>query len=247
MSFFDSFSTKARRTVFRANAKALRAEAPEITEEHILSGLLDEDPQLFAVIAPGRPDLVNQIGQCLTTSTRVSHPEKRNEGLQLSDRAKEVIRVAARETERLGHSAVGTQHLLMALLICPETPKSRFRKARSQVHSAARQALTNCGLSAEVVEAATKDGLVTPQDYQLGDPLIRINAQLSAMGELLIAKGIFTRTEYVALLDQNAGPTTLAEYVSPLIDALVKKGKLTQNENVTLRSEQPGPADDKKT
>ncbi|MGH9736331.1 MAG: Clp protease N-terminal domain-containing protein [Candidatus Acidiferrales bacterium] len=241
-SFSDSFSPKARRAVFRANAKALKEGAPEITAEHILYGLLGEDPQLFALVAPDRPNLVNEITQSLAADMNVSQAQKRKEALQLSDRAKEVIRVAAREHERLGHPAVGTQHVLLALLICPEIRRSRFRKAGPQDHSAARQALTNCGLLAEAVEAATKDGLVTPQDYKLDDPLIRLNAQLAALAELLIANGTFTRTEYVALLDQNAGPITSAEYVLPLIDALVEKGKLTQDEKATLRAGQPPAA-----
>lgn len=241
MNFFDSFSAKARRTVFRANAKALKDGAPEITAEHILHGLLGEDPQLFALVAPGRPNLVNEITQSLAADTNVSQAKKRNAALQLSDRAKEIIRVAAREKERLGHSAVGTQHLLLALLICPE-PRSGFRKSKPQDHSVARQVLTNCGLLAESVEAATKDGVVTPQDYQLDDPLIRLNAQLAALAELLIGKGTFTRTEYVALLDQNAGPITPTDYVLPLIDALVEKGKLAPDEKTTLRAEQPPAA-----
>jgi len=248
MTFFDSFSTKARRTVFRANAKALKDGAPEITAEHILYGLLGEDPRLFALVAPGRPNLVNEITQRLAVDTNASQAKKRNEALQLSDGAKEIIRVAAREKERLGHSAVGTQHLLLALLICPETPRSRFRKARPQDCSVARQALTNCGLLTESVEAVTKQGLVTPQDYQLDDPLIRLNAQLATLADLLIAKGTFTRTEYVALLDQNAGPITPTDYVLPLIDALVERGKLAQDEKATLRAEQPSGAPvDKKT
>jgi ATP-dependent Clp protease ATP-binding subunit ClpA len=212
-----------------------------------LYGLLGEDPQLFALVARGRPNLIPEIKQGLTAHTNVSQPKRRNEALQLSDRAKEIIRVAAREKERLGHSAVGTQHLLMALLICPETPRSRFRKAKPQDHSVARQALTNCGLLAETVEAATKDGLVTPQDYQLDDPLIRINAQLAALAELLIAKGTFTRSEYVTLLDQNAGPITVTEYVLPLIDALVQKGQVAHDEKAMLHADQPpGTPVDKK-
>lgn len=99
-SFFRSFSTKSRRTVFRANAKALKDGAPEITAEHILHGLSAEDPQPFAVVAPGRPNLVNEITQGLAVHTSVLQTKNRREALQLPDVAKEVIRVAARERAR---------------------------------------------------------------------------------------------------------------------------------------------------
>lgn len=240
MSFYDSFSMNARRTVFRANAKALKDGAAEITPEHILHGLLHEDPQLFAIVAPGHPNIVIEVTQSLATHKNASSDKKRSEPLELSDRAKEIIHVSARERDRLGHRAVGTQHLLLALLICPETHTFRFRKQERAPNSVARQVLTGCGLSIESVETATKDGLITPQDYRLDDPLIRLNAQLAALAELLITKGVFTRTEYVELLDKNADPMTPTVYVLPLIDALVHKGKLAQGEKSSLSTEPPG-------
>lgn len=158
----------------------------------------------------------------------------RSEPLQLSDEAKETIRAAAREKEKHGHRIVGTQHLLMALLTSPVSHKRRFRRPKPNKDSVARMVLVSCGLSAESVEAATKDGLITPQDYHLDDPLTKLNAQLAALAELLIARGIFTRFEYVNLLEQNAGSVTPSTYLLPLIDALVEKGKIAQDEKSTL-------------
>lgn len=223
--------------MFRANARALKDGSLEITPEHILYGLLDEDPQLFSIVVPSCPNIVSDITQRLAAHTSAPQSRDEDEPLQLSDPAKEIIRVAAREKERLSHRVVGTQHLLVALLICPEVPRSRFRKTAPQVNSAARQALTSCGLVAESAMAATKDGLVTPQGYHLEDPLIRINSQLAALAELLTAKGIFTRTEYAALLDQNVGLMPARDYVSPLLEALVQKGQLSERENGALRTE----------
>jgi len=164
----------------------------------------------------------------------------------LSEPAKEIVRVAVREKERLKHRAVGTQHLLLAVLICPEKRKSLFRRAKLSEISLATQVLKKHGVLAETVEAATEAGIVTSQAVALDDPLLKLNAQLSALADLLTAKGVFARHEFVALLDQNEEPVTPEVLLSPLIDALVRKGKLTENEKAKLIvGHTPGASSDK--
>jgi ATP-dependent Clp protease ATP-binding subunit ClpC len=124
MSLFQSFSQRARRVIFWANSRALQEGAHEIAAEHILYGVLQEDPQLFALLAPNNPQLARQIEGSLISNGEVSKPPVRTDVLRMSELAKEIIRVAAREKGRFGHRAVGTQHLLLAVLICPEKRKA---------------------------------------------------------------------------------------------------------------------------
>jgi ATP-dependent Clp protease ATP-binding subunit ClpA len=246
MSFFNSFSQRARRAVFWANSRAVQEDASEITAEHILYGVLQEDPQLFALLAPENPKLASQIEESLVANGEVSKPRARTEVLRLSEPAKEIIRIAVREKERLKHRAVGTQHLLLAVLIYPEKRKPLFRRTKPSGIAPATQFLKKHGVLAETVEAATKAGIVTSQAVALDDPLLKLNAQLSALAELLTAKGVFTRHEFVALLDQNEGPVTPEVFLSPLIDALIRKGKLTENEKSKLIvGHAPGVSGDK--
>jgi hypothetical protein len=73
-----------------------------------------------------------------------------------------------------------------------------------------------------------------------------LNAQLAALAELLAAKGVFARHEFVALLDQSDEPLTPEVFLTPLIDALVKKGTLTEDEKAKLTAKQsPGNPEDK--
>lgn len=82
---------------------------------------------------------------------------------------------------------------------------------------------------------------MTSQTVTLDDPLLKLNAQLIALAELLAAKGVFARHEFVALLDRNEEPVTPEVFLLPLIEALVRKGKLTENEKAKL---EVGPTPD---
>ncbi len=246
MGLFNSFSQRARRAVFWANMRALQEDASEITAEHILYGVLQEDPELFALLVPQNPQLVSQIEASLVANGEVSKARVRTEALRLSESAKEIIRVTIREKNRLGHRAAGTQHLLQAVLICPEKRKSVFRRGRPAKGSLAKRALEEHGILAETVQAATKGGIVTSQVVALDDPLLRLNAQISALAHLLTAKGIFARHEFVDLLDVNEEPCAPELFLLPLMEALVRKGKLTEIEKAKLIAEQaPGASSNK--
>jgi ATP-dependent Clp protease ATP-binding subunit ClpA len=247
MSLFDSFSQRARRVIFRANSRALQQGAHEIAAEHILYGVLQEDPQLFALLADNNPRLASEIEVNLISDVEVSKPAVRTGDMQLSELAKEIIRVAAREKGRLGHRAVATQHLLLAILMCPEKRKALLRRAKPHQISLATQVLIKHGITAEAVEAATQAGIATSQAVVLDDPLLMLNAQLAALAELLITKRVLARHEFVALLDQSDEPLTPEVFLTPLIDALVKKGALTEDEKAKLSAKQASSNPENKT
>src|SRR5580704_17834768 len=77
MGLFNSFSQRARRAVFWANSRALQEDASEITAEHILYGVLQEDPELFALLVPENPKLASQIEESLVANGEVSKPRAR--------------------------------------------------------------------------------------------------------------------------------------------------------------------------
>ena len=89
----------------------------------------------------------------------------------------------------------------------------------------AKPILEKCGLSAESVEQKIKEGIVSPLTWVLDDSVTKLNAQLTAIADLLISKQIFTRSEFVAILDQNADPINPDSFLAPLIEALSKKGE----------------------
>jgi ATP-dependent Clp protease ATP-binding subunit ClpA len=237
MSYFGSFSPRARRTIFLAHCVAKKEGADEITPEHILSALLREDPALFAIVMPQNPNPANDLKELLAPDGSVQTQGKHNrEHPPLSVSAKEVVFVSSEVRKRLGHSSVGTQHLLLALLLTPRARLTWLRHSYQQQNSRAKQILMNYGLTAASVEARIKEGIVTPLTWVLDDSIIKLNAQLTALTELLISKGVFKRSDFVAMLDQNPDSDKPSDFLVALIDALSKKGALTASEQSAVTS-----------
>jgi hypothetical protein len=199
-----------------------------------LEGLLKEDPQLFGLILPQDPNVVERLRNELA-SRRLTVYERKKSTLPLSESAKAVVAAAGTEQRRLGHSAIATQHLLFALLSARDRRSTWFRKASELP---VQQFLSKYGITAQLTEERTKAGIVTPLTWILDDEVVALNAQVAALAELLMQKGIFTRPEFVFQLDHNDGPLVPEFFISPLIRALEKKGILTADE----RREMEAPA-----
>jgi ClpA/ClpB-like protein len=236
MSLFGSFSMRAKRAIFLAHYRALKEGTREITPEHILTGLLKEDPELFALVMPGRPNLANELEHLLAADGETETTERiEGEELYLSAGSKEVVVAASEEQERLGHKSVGTQHLLLAFLVTPRRLSGWFRRGKRRNDSVAKQTLVKYGLSAASVEERIKEGIVTPLTWILDDSIIRLNAQFAAMVDLLISKGIFKRSDFVTMLDQSCDQLNPEVFLVPLIDALFEKGTLTASERERVK------------
>jgi ATP-dependent Clp protease ATP-binding subunit ClpA len=237
MAYFKSFSPRARRVIFLAHWKAKKEKANEIFPEHILTGLLKEDPELFALVSPGHPHAAKELEDALVAKRGDSVTSSSNEvSVRLSKQSKKIIRAASQERERLGHTSVGTQHLLLAIL-GPERKRTGWLRRRELPdETVARRVLLDYGITVEQVDAQTKNKVVTPLTWVLDDSIIKLNAQLAALAELLISKSIFERSEFVALLDQNAEPIPTTFFAGPLLDALLEKGKLKETERAKLQA-----------
>jgi ClpA/ClpB-like protein len=209
------------------------SQSPYIEPEHILEGLLKEDPQLFRIIMPDKPGLVNELRARLaaTRPSGVSITEKRD--IPLSPPGKAVVVAAAFEQDRLGHPQIANQHLLLALLIAPAPSSSWFGKRKEWPVQAL---LSSYGITAQLVESKTREGIITPATWILDDAVIALNGQLSTLADLLVAKNLFTRSEFVSLLDKCEGPLPSETFLLPLFDALEEKGVLTPAEQDHIRS-----------
>ncbi len=114
-SRFDKFSERARRVLTLAQEEAQRLNHSYIGTEHILLGLVREEEGVAAKI------LVNMgvgLGKMRSAVEYVIGPgEKPSVGATgLTSRAKRIIELAIDEARQLGHSYIGTEHLLLGLL-----------------------------------------------------------------------------------------------------------------------------------
>jgi ATP-dependent Clp protease ATP-binding subunit ClpA len=235
---FRQYSARAKRVIFWAHLYAREAQAREITTEHILFALLKEDPELFPLVLPGVPDIVNQIQRELDSCAENPNTPRIVEGVpaqpRLSALAKMVVAGAGLEQQRLGHKIVATQHLLLAMVTAYEQPRKHLGlglhwpvRRKWYEASAAQRVLLKYGINAENVYSKTQEGIITTSSGVCDDSVIKLNAQLTAMAELMISKGIFSRSEWVALLDQNEDPIEAATFLAPVVNALFQKGTVT--------------------
>jgi len=114
-SRFDKFSERARRVLTLAQEEAQRLNHSYIGTEHILLGLLREEEGVAAKV------LVNMGTSLSKMRSAVEYVIGTGEkpgavATGLTSRAKRVIELAIDEARQLGHSYIGTEHLLLGLL-----------------------------------------------------------------------------------------------------------------------------------
>src|SRR5213080_4220275 len=116
MGPFDRFNDRAKRVLALAQDEAIRFNHNYIGVEHLLLGLMREGEGVAARaldalgvdLAKIRAAVEFQIGRGESTTS----PSE----ITLSPRTKKVIELAIDEARKLGHSHVGTEHLLLGLV-----------------------------------------------------------------------------------------------------------------------------------
>jgi ATP-dependent Clp protease ATP-binding subunit ClpA len=126
---FERYTEKARRVIFFARYEASQYGSPYIETEHLLLGLLREDPVLRSqFLGPTnaatevRAEIERQITRRERIPTSVEVP--------LTSESKKVLDLAAEEAERLGHRHVGTEHLLLGMLRVDGSLAARLLRGR---------------------------------------------------------------------------------------------------------------------
>jgi ATP-dependent Clp protease ATP-binding subunit ClpC len=114
-SRFEKFSERARRVLTLAQEEARQFNHSYIGTEHLLLGLVREEEGVAAkVLLNLGADLAKIRSAVEFTMGRGEKPSGGEIGL--TPRAKRVIELAIDEARHLGHSYIGTEHLLLGLL-----------------------------------------------------------------------------------------------------------------------------------
>ncbi len=115
---FDKFTKEAKRVLVVAQDQAREAGLSYIGTEHILLGILTQPDSLGASVLFGFGVTAENVKLVLKTVGRVQSSRSADsaESGSLSGFAKKVIEDAIRTAYRFNHSAVGTEHLLHALV-----------------------------------------------------------------------------------------------------------------------------------
>jgi ATP-dependent Clp protease ATP-binding subunit ClpA len=112
---FKRFTERARHVVVLAQEEARALEHPYIGTEHILLGLLREEEgvarRVLAQVDVGLEEVRAEVVRI------VGRGESAPEGqVPFTPRAKKVLELALREALALGHSYIGTEHVLLGLV-----------------------------------------------------------------------------------------------------------------------------------
>ncbi|MFH0776698.1 MAG: ATP-dependent Clp protease ATP-binding subunit [Patescibacteria group bacterium] len=146
---FDKFTKEAKRALIVAQDQAREAGLSYVGTEHILLGILTQPESLGASVLLGFGVTAENVKLVLKTVGRANATKSDStEAGSLSGFAKKVIEDAIRTAYRFNHSAVGTEHLLYALVsqentaatVILENMKIRPAEIRKQIEEIFRDA-----------------------------------------------------------------------------------------------------------
>ena len=171
-SRFEKFSERARRALTRAQEEAQHFGHNYIDTEHILLGLISEEDGVASQILVNLGVSLSKVRSAVEFIVgRSGRPNTGEVGL--TPRAKKVIELAVDEARRLNHNYIGTEHLLLGLLIEREGSAAgileSFGVTLERVLAATNKLLSQQGPSQG--KAITKEGGRTPILDQLGTDL----------------------------------------------------------------------------
>lgn len=112
---FGRFTPRARNVVVTAQNEARTAGNPEIAAAHLILGLL-ADPESLAVLALRAQGIAPEDVRAAATAALPASAGEMPALVPFDAAAKKALELTFRESLRLGHAYVGTEHILLALL-----------------------------------------------------------------------------------------------------------------------------------
>lgn len=137
---FRRFTSAARGAIVRAQSEAKVLGHAYIGTEHLLLGLLSEDTGLAArtlkSLHISRDDVRNDVIAIVGSGGDCSSAPA-----PFTPRAKKALELALRESVRLKHNYVGTEHILLGLMRVPQGLAARILDERGSDEDRVRTAL----------------------------------------------------------------------------------------------------------
>lgn len=164
---FARFTNRARRVISLAHEQASDLRHDKIYPEHVLLGLAEEEKGSAGRVLRDlglRPDRIREMVLRLRPAGDLSSSAP--DALMLDDSTDELFRLAIAEASNMGHSYVGTEHLLLASILLGDsnslTALRRLGLTPAQVRRQTRRVLeeppvlrpTSFTLSSASLEAA---------------------------------------------------------------------------------------------
>jgi len=124
---FERYTEKARRVIFFARYEASEYGSAYIETEHMLLGLLREDPSLMKCLPRAQgTEIRTEIEKHITRHERISTSVE----IPLTTESKKILELAAEESNRRGQRHIGTEHLLLGMLRMETSLAGKILRAR---------------------------------------------------------------------------------------------------------------------
>jgi ATP-dependent Clp protease ATP-binding subunit ClpC len=217
---FGRFTERAQKVLALAQEEAIRLGHNNIGTEHILLGLIREGDGIAAkalnALGLGsekiQKEVENLIGKGQETPQTVHY----------TPRAKKVIELSMDEARKLGHSYVGTEHILLGLIREGEGVAARvlnnlgvsLNKARQQVlqllgsnESSGHQGGASASANTPTLDSLARDLTSIAREGSL-DPVIGRSKEIQRVIEVLSRR---TKNNPVLIGEPGVGKTAIAE------------------------------------
>ena len=250
---FDKFTERARRVLTLAQEEAQRFNHNYIGTEHLLLGLVREGDGVAAKVLSNLGVELNKVRSAVEFI--IGRGDRASSGeIGLTPRAKKVIELAVDEARRLGHSYIGTEHLLLGLVregegIAAGVLESlgvNLERVRGETTRILAQSQPQGGTAAAggggATSAAGQRSVRTPTLDQLGvdltamarggqlDPIVGRDHEIERVVQILSRR---TKNNPVLIGEPGVGKTAVAEGLAHRIvdgdvpDTLIGKRMLT--------------------
>jgi len=213
---FERFNEHVRRSLFFARYEASRSSSRSIGSEHLLLGMLREaDPVMVELLERVDADVRalrdELLGDRVTLERVSTSPD-----LPLAEETKKALAFAVHETESMGHTTVGTEHLLLGILRVDECTAARYLSANGFDLFQLRDEVVRH--SREVEEEASSQETPTISEYSRDltamaaegefDPLIGRDEEVERVIQILCRR---TKNNPLLLGDAGVGKTAIVE------------------------------------
>lgn len=219
---FNRFTQRAQKVLQLAQEEAIRMKHESIGTEHILLGLIREGggiaSKALEAIEVEFSTIEEGVEQLVGMGTKDVGPI-----VHYTPRAKKVIELSVDESRKLGHSYIGTEHILLALIREGEGIAARvlsnagvsLNKARQQVLrllGSHDEASNNTSNNSNTAATPTLDGLARDLTEVaregLLDPVIGRSKEITRVIEVLARR---TKNNPVLIGEPGVGKTAIAE------------------------------------
>ena len=217
---FGRFTERAQKVLALAQEEAIRLGHNNIGTEHILLGLVREGEGIAAkalyALGLGSDKIQKEVENLIGRGSEIAQT------IHYTPRAKKVIELSMDEARKLGHSYVGTEHVLLGLIREGEGVAARvlsnlgvsLNKARQQVlqllgsnESGGHQGAAAANASTPTLDSLARDLTAIAREGSL-DPVIGRSKEIQRVIEVLSRR---TKNNPVLIGEPGVGKTAIAE------------------------------------